>query len=135
MNCPKCDGTLGPIQVELVELDFCMGCKGSWFDAGEVSAYFELTRDFPKESQGAEEGGRALSCPRCQCSMREVRYASPADLLVDRCEGCGGVFLDRGEIGKLEQLSSQLEHPSKRLEAAAKYLASQGYEVIGVRKT
>jgi Zn-finger nucleic acid-binding protein len=64
-----------------------------------------------------------------------LQYAPPADRLVDHCEGCGGVFLDRGEIGKLHRLSAHLEHPSKRLEAAAKYLDSQGYEVIGVRKT
>ena len=35
-KCPKCDGTLGAIAFENVEIDRCANCHGVWFDAGEL---------------------------------------------------------------------------------------------------
>ena len=51
MRCPKCRGELGELEVDLVKLDFCSGCKGTWFDSGEIGAYFELSRDFPVQPE------------------------------------------------------------------------------------
>jgi uncharacterized protein len=36
-----------------------------------------------------------LKCPRCGADMIEVRIDR---VKVDRCTGCGGVFLDKGEL-------------------------------------
>ncbi|MDP3937947.1 MAG: zf-TFIIB domain-containing protein [Deltaproteobacteria bacterium] len=40
-----------------------------------------------------------MRCPKCGSELHEVAFR---DVSIDRCEDCGGVFLDRGE---LEQLS------------------------------
>ena len=40
-----------------------------------------------------------MRCPKCGSELHEVSFR---DVSIDRCEDCGGVFLDRGE---LEQLS------------------------------
>lgn len=50
-----------------------------------------------------------LLCPRCVSQMLPVQRFG---VTIDQCTGCGGVFLDRGE---LEQLS----------EAEAKFYAAQ----------
>lgn len=42
----------------------------------------------------------SLSCPKCTSEMRSYERNR---VLVDQCTGCGGLFLDRGE---LEQLSA-----------------------------
>ena len=42
----------------------------------------------------------SLSCPKCQSEMRSYERNR---VLVDQCTGCGGLFLDKGE---LEQLSA-----------------------------
>jgi len=39
-----------------------------------------------------------MHCPKCGNKLTEVRRG---DLLVDRCGGCGGIFLDKGEIDLL----------------------------------
>jgi hypothetical protein len=36
-----------------------------------------------------------LKCPRCGADMAEVLMQQ---VKVDRCSGCGGVFLDKGEL-------------------------------------
>ena len=36
-----------------------------------------------------------ITCPRCGSEMREVAVEH---VKVDRCTGCGGVFLDKGEL-------------------------------------
>jgi Zn-finger nucleic acid-binding protein len=41
-----------------------------------------------------------LTCPKCQSEMRSYERNR---VLVDQCTGCGGLFLDKGE---LEQLSA-----------------------------
>jgi len=39
-----------------------------------------------------------LTCPKCGSSMRQYERNR---VLVDQCTGCGGLFLDRGELEKL----------------------------------
>ena len=39
-----------------------------------------------------------LSCPKCGSDMRSYERNR---VLVDQCTGCGGLFLDRGELEKL----------------------------------
>ena len=39
-----------------------------------------------------------LTCPKC---MSEMRGYERNGVLVDQCTGCGGLFLDRGELEKL----------------------------------
>ena len=39
-----------------------------------------------------------LTCPKCASDMRS--YESNR-VIVDQCTGCGGLFLDRGELEKL----------------------------------
>lgn len=36
IGCPKCDGTLGEVEVEAVKIDRCDKCGGVWLDAGEL---------------------------------------------------------------------------------------------------
>ncbi|HEU5323026.1 MAG TPA: zf-TFIIB domain-containing protein [Methylomirabilota bacterium] len=39
-----------------------------------------------------------LTCPKCGSDMRQYERNG---VLVDQCTGCGGLFLDRGELEKL----------------------------------
>ncbi|GAB3591422.1 zf-TFIIB domain-containing protein [Angustibacter peucedani] len=39
-----------------------------------------------------------LTCPKCQSEMRSYERHR---VLVDQCSGCGGLFLDRGELEQL----------------------------------
>ncbi|MDE9365465.1 zf-TFIIB domain-containing protein, partial [Luteipulveratus sp. YIM 133132] len=39
-----------------------------------------------------------LTCPKCQSEMRSYERNR---VLVDQCTGCGGIFLDKGELEAL----------------------------------
>lgn len=39
-----------------------------------------------------------LTCPKCLSSMRTIDRNG---IVIERCDSCGGVFLDRGELDQL----------------------------------
>lgn len=41
MRCPKCGMELSHFQLQGIELDRCVSCHGTWFDAGEVEQLLE----------------------------------------------------------------------------------------------
>ena len=47
--------------------------------------------------------GTSLKCPRCEAAMTEVALEH---VKLDRCTGCGGVFLDKGELELLTHAKS-----------------------------
>lgn len=106
MNCPVCEKPMVEEDFGGVQVDVCKdGCKGIWFD------WLELVRlDENSEGAGAalEEALRSprvndadrgqLNCPKCQMAMQMHKYKSAKEVNVDECYGCGGFFLDSGEL-------------------------------------
>lgn len=45
----------------------------------------------------------ALTCPKCGSDMRSYERNQ---IVVDQCTGCGGLFLDRGELERLIEAES-----------------------------
>ena len=106
MNCPVCEKPMVEEDFGGVQVDVCRdGCKGIWFD------WLELVRlDENSEGAGAalEEALRSprvndddrgqLNCPKCGMPMQTHKYKSAKEVNIDECYGCGGYFLDSGEI-------------------------------------
>ena len=44
-----------------------------------------------------------LTCPKCGSDMRSYERN---EVVVDQCTGCGGLFLDRGELERLAAAES-----------------------------
>lgn len=44
-----------------------------------------------------------LTCPKCGSEMRSYERNQ---IVVDQCTGCGGLFLDRGELERLVEAES-----------------------------
>lgn len=53
----------------------------------------------------AQRGGQPLRCPTCGTRLIEVERA---DVLIDACPDCRGVWLDRGELDKILVRERQL---------------------------
>lgn len=47
------------------------------------------------DAQRRDSTAGTIKCPRCGSEMNEVAVEH---VKVDRCTGCGGVFLDKGEL-------------------------------------
>jgi len=115
INCPKCSSealvetpTLGNIP-----LDVCPGCSGILFDSGELEALL-------KQSQGWDSadfalinpGAAGLTCPRCKNMMSRGGLVNPL-LLVDKCQSCGGIWLDPHELDLVKKLLGLSGGPSE----------------------
>ena len=49
-------------------------------------------------AQEQEERMKPIRCPKCSAELSEIIYREQR---VDRCEACGGVWLDAGELEAL----------------------------------
>ncbi|OGR95871.1 MAG: hypothetical protein A2016_10835 [Elusimicrobia bacterium GWF2_62_30] len=117
MNCPKCSSeTLVETPVlGNIPLDVCPGCSGIWFDKDELEALL-------KQSQGGASADFNLinpkaeghTCPRCKSKMSHGGLVNPL-LLVDRCQSCGGVWLDSRELDLVRKLLGLTGGPSSEV--------------------
>lgn len=108
MKCPVCNKEM--VQENFgVNVDICEnGCKGIWFDQGELwmldekdeglGAALEAALRFPRDNAGKRG---QIKCPKCSSSMQTHRYKNAQEVNVDECYNCGGFFLDSGELTEL----------------------------------
>ena len=94
-----------------VRVDVCKnGCKGIWFDWQEL---IRLNEDHEGAGNALEEalkssrvnyaGRQPLNCPKCGIAMQAHKYSSAKEVSVDECYGCGGFFLDSGELREMRE--------------------------------
>lgn len=129
MKCPACGNELSQMVAEKITVDVCKGgCGGIWFDR------FELQKvDEPKESAGEvllnvekEKGLRLdhrkrLRCPKCDgIVMMRHFFSAKKQVEVDECPGCGGFWLDTGELGTIRK---EFGSEEERKKAAEEYFS------------
>jgi hypothetical protein len=107
MNCPVCRTALVVVEREGIEVDWCLDCRGLWFDEGELELLGELAgRSLATDDLGRREGDTVergeRRCPRCRRPMQRVGIGGRGrtHVHVDRCPD-HGVWLDRGELGTI----------------------------------
>jgi len=133
MKCPACGNLLQEITVGDVKVDICKGGRaGIWFDQFELKKF-----DEPHESLGESlleierdknitvDHTKRLNCPKFDdIVMMRHFFSVKKEVEVDECPGCGGFWLDAGELGKLRGLFNTEE---ERHKAAEEYFS----EVFG----
>ena len=65
--------------------------------------------DIPPQMLDRRELGRQLPCPECFAKMECFPYCGPGNVVMDACNRCDWVWLDAGEITKIEQAPGQRE--------------------------
>jgi len=135
MDCPKCasESLVETSVLGNIPLDVCPGCKGIWFDKGELESLL-------KQSQGAAAGDLSLIsprpgdlvCPRCKKPLTRGGLVNPL-LLVDKCEACGGIWLDSHELDLVKKLLGLTGGPDTEVsvERQAKPQAAPAEEETG----
>lgn len=106
IHCPKCSSEVLVETPALgnIPLDVCPACSGIWFEKGELEALL-------RQSQGGGQADLQLiapkpegqDCPACKVKMSHGGLVNPL-LLVDKCEACGGVWLDARELELVKKL-------------------------------
>lgn len=106
MECPTCGKLMVEEDFGDVQIDVCKnGCKAIWFDWQELirldenheglGAALEEALKSPRVNEGDRE---PPFCPKCGLVMHTHKYSSAKEVNVDECYGCGGFFLDSGEL-------------------------------------
>ena len=104
--CPKCKQNLVIVEFEGVELDYCVDCRGSWFDTGELELIIELAGGEKTRLQQMITAARDVHrgerrCPRCRRKMDVLTVGPAPGVEIDRCPRGEGVWLDAGELATL----------------------------------
>ena len=104
ITCPKCNTILDQVEASGVTADVCPACSGVWLDHGELEKLHGTGGIV--EIERASTGRRAvppsfgqvrLSCPVCTDQLVTLAVGDET-ILLDGCPGCGGLWLDRGEL-------------------------------------
>lgn len=106
MHCPGCIGVLQEVSIPPVMVDVCVqGCKGIWFDRGELEKVLKKSPDADQlmNSTGWEVkvpvAGALRHCPRCvDTGLKTFQWGTTYPVELDVCPGCGGYWLDAGEL-------------------------------------
>jgi Zn-finger nucleic acid-binding protein len=86
-----------------IEVDVCASCAGVWLDKGElavlkltgtVSEMLRLKPAGEADAPASEAEGK-LECPACSGALSILPVA---DVDIDICESCQGIWLDKGEL-------------------------------------
>ncbi len=113
MDCPKCSSETLVETPALgnIPLDICPGCSGIWFDKGELEALLKKSQD-SSDFALINPKPKGLVCPRCKNNMSRGGMINPL-LLVDKCESCGGVWLDSNELRLVKKMLGLSEEDSE----------------------
>ena len=105
------------IQYEGVSIETCGGCHGQWLDNGELGKIVSVRERYfnPEERRAIAESVtidgrrienliRDLKCPKCGGATTPVNYGGDTGIIIDRCTGCRGIWLDAGELDKIQMV-------------------------------
>lgn len=125
MQCPACHNQLSTRDAGDFEVDVCQGgCGGLWFDQLELKRL-----DEPHEGEGSSllsverisgfevDHESKRQCPKCdEQTMLRSFYSPRIHVEVDHCPGCGGHWLDVGELSALHSLYANDEQRAAHLD-------------------
>jgi len=112
MKCPACGSQLHEHSSGELSVDICSeGCAGIWFDKAELDKCDELTERFAENllrvlsvSNVVIDRNKDRHCPRCTNQLLVTTlYDSKSRIEIDYCAGCGGHWLDIGELENIRQ--------------------------------
>lgn len=109
MICPVCKRDMIVVEYRDIELDYCSGCKGVWFDSGELELLLEShglegTKAFLDgilAGQEAVSSEKKRTCPICGHKMRKAEIGQQPGVLIDVCRDEHGLWFDGGEVTQL----------------------------------
>jgi len=111
MKCPRCPDAV--LSCERIRDGHaygmkCPSCGGFWLERGQLPRIEEAVelcafewRRIPAE----EMQQRPLPCPACPSHpvMEKVRNERDHRVVMDFCSGCGGTWLDGGEVEAIQK--------------------------------
>ncbi len=115
MHCPQCSSDLQAAVYEGVPIHTCNACGGEFVGGEEFGRIVQHRKEAfgadltaavsqrkPTFGHTATQPTRSRCCPACGQNMKLVNYAGDSGIFVDRCDVCGGLWLDHEELEKVQ---------------------------------
>jgi Zn-finger nucleic acid-binding protein len=101
--CPECNAPLVALELNGIEIDYCVKCGGIWLDRGELAMIAEMAgipsgRISEALLEQATRGPGKGRCPRCGAPLKSVVIRDEPLLEIDRCPNGHGLYFDKGEL-------------------------------------
>ena len=111
MDCPVCkDEPMIVLELNEVEIDYCLNCKGIWLDAGELELLLgtnskteEFLSSFTLDTQTKE---KKLKCPVCTKKMEKILTVGNKKVRFDKCKANHGVWFDADELEDILKMAT-----------------------------
>jgi Zn-finger nucleic acid-binding protein len=103
-------------ELNQIEIDHCVGCKGTWLDAGEMELLLdgapkkdELLASMTPDTTNREAVRR---CPICDKQMQKVQYhcGDGEPVTLDKCKNNDGLWFDEGELSEIVNMGDSPCH-------------------------
>ncbi|GGF70083.1 TFIIB-type zinc ribbon-containing protein [Alteromonas lipolytica] len=113
MQCPRTATPLTKVNVGKVAVYVSEKTGGVFltnqtlalFESGEEARGQALARHLSQFHHPLPSIDARVNCPTCSETVMLRRYYSPLHVVeIDECPGCGGIWLDTGELKKLQSL-------------------------------
>jgi Zn-finger nucleic acid-binding protein len=90
-------------ELQGVEIDRCVVCRGIWLDHGEIQLIGDLAGVPAGRLSGALAAARTSGrlrgrCPRCRRRLDQVSVGAAPPMMLERCAGGCGLWFDDQEI-------------------------------------
>ena len=103
MECPVCKNeAMIVLELNEIEIDHCLKCKGIWLDAGELELLLgdaekgrELLEQFQIDKSNWE---KKFKCPICGKKIEKISVGNKGKIIIDRCKNGHGLWFDQGEL-------------------------------------
>lgn len=108
MNCPVCDSPLVILELNQIEIDYCMNCHGIWLDDGELELLLQdseektkLLNSFVVDKSSSE---KQVRCPICSKKMEKILCGADNKLTLDKCRRQHGIWFNEGELERVVEM-------------------------------
>jgi len=135
MNCPDCGSALVAESYADIQLEGCRSCGGVWLDPGELKQLVQNpptleaveAENVPTVEQ-VESASPDRRCPKCESGLESYHYAYDTPVVLDSCVSCSGIWVQDGELAKIEQILEKEKGPITDREKAALSVAAYTIE-------
>jgi len=106
-QCPLCNLPLVQAVLAKCPILYCKKCGGMLVAMGALEELIaELRVEAPAgaakpSAYDPEELRRILQCPHCHRRMEAHLYAGPGNVVIDSCQECCMIWMDRGEAKRI----------------------------------
>ncbi len=109
-RCPRCKVPTQRMAYEGVDVRMCGECGGYWVEPMSLKAiankrhteWTEAVKERFLELADRSNATEKLVCLSCAKTMVKEQFKEWDDIVIDLCRGCGGIWLDPGELEKIQ---------------------------------